>query len=77
VVETPATPPENAAGPVDPGQVKVRDKVKTIRRKGQVVELREFTPEEKAQRKLVRNVVLLGTGLALLLLVYFFLLWLQ
>jgi len=52
----------------DGGYVAVDDSVKTVRVKGEEVELRRLTPEEKARRRFRRNVVMWAIGALLLIL---------
>ena len=82
VSRVPLPMPESSPGTISiPGSggppVKVRtgEVVKTIRHKGQIVELKQFTPEEKAQRKLVRNIIMMAACLLLLTLVMAIFVW--
>jgi hypothetical protein len=65
--------PGSAAGP--PVKIRDREIVKTIRHKGQIVELKQLTPEEKAQRRLIRNVVMMIVCLLILAGVMSFFVW--
>lgn len=49
------------------GYMAVREPVKTVRHRGEEIELRKLTPEEKAQRKLVRNLFLFVFSIVILL----------
>ena len=50
----------------DGSYVAVRQKEKTIRFKGEEVEVRRLTPEEKARKRFVKNVVMGLFGIAVL-----------
>ncbi len=50
----------------DGGYVTVREPVKTIGRGDEAIELRTLSPEEKARRKLKKNLVLWGFGLLII-----------
>jgi hypothetical protein len=83
-VPLPSLPPEvkpetptPASTEFDPSQVKVRDRVKTIRKKGQIVELREFTEDEKASRRLFRNAAMMIVCLLILVIVFIVMVKLQ
>jgi hypothetical protein len=79
-VPLPSLPP-SAPQPTDPeptaanhetdlSKVKVRDKVKTIRKKGQIVELREFTDDEKLRRRVMRNGIMMLVCITILVIVF-------
>jgi hypothetical protein len=50
----------------DGGYVTLRDPVKTVGRGDDAIELRTLSPEERARRKLKRNLVLWGFGLLII-----------
>jgi hypothetical protein len=50
----------------DGGYVTLRDPVKTIGHGDEEIELRTLSPEEKARRKLKKNLILWGFGLLLI-----------
>ena len=57
------------------GHYTVRQPVKTVRSStGEVIELRQLTPEEKAARRFRRNIIMMVFGLVVLLIVIFILL---
>jgi hypothetical protein len=59
--------PDTVVIPTDDGRyVAVRQKEKTIRFKGEEVEVRRLTPEEKARKRFVKNVVMGLFGIAVL-----------
>ena len=60
----------------DGGFVQVREVVKTVEFRGEEVELRRLTPEEKARRRTIRTIVLIVFGLATLTLVAYVLMML-
>jgi hypothetical protein len=53
----------------DGGQVMVREPVKTVGEGDDEIELRSRTPEEKAKRRLIKNLVLWGFGLVFIAIV--------
>lgn len=53
----------------DGGTVALHDPVKTVGRPGQEIELRQLSPEEKAKRRLTRNIIMVTASLLLLLIV--------
>ena len=55
----------------DGGAVALRDPVKTIGRPGHEIELRQLSPEEKAKRRLTRNIIMVTASLLLLTIVMF------
>jgi hypothetical protein len=61
--------------PTDKGLVGVREPVKTIRHRGQEIELRKLTPEEKERRRLTRNAILFTVCLATLVIVAIAFVW--
>ena len=82
---TPVGPPSAPPGPSGPHTPKVvappdnalappREKTKVVRRGGRKIELRSLTPEEKKQRRHVRNIVLSIACLGLLMFVLIILL---
>jgi hypothetical protein len=67
------TPSQSSKGqvliPTEKGLVGVREPVKKIQHRGQEIELRQLTPEEKSRRRLIRNAIFFGGCLLLLMLV--------
>lgn len=56
--------------PEGTGSYTVRNPVKTIRSAtGEVIELRSLTPEEKAARRFRRNLIMMGFGIVVLMIV--------
>jgi len=55
----------------DGGVVALHDPVKTVGRPGQEIELRQLTSEEKAKRRVTRNIVMVAASLLLMVIVMF------
>lgn len=55
-----------APASVADGPIRLREPVKTVARGDDEVELRRLTPEERARRKMIKNVVLWGLGFVII-----------